>query len=189
MAKLPTFHDKILKVDVFLKLDNVVHNIKDKVAEIKVHVPKHEFFTKASSKSFEESFESALKSASGKVHTIDTEAMIIDEFTGIIEGSSGDLDGKYLYAKVSKGKNFTAILTAIKDPSSLRPKIHGEQNGSYDLIKDALPSSEKDISSFQLLIISKEGKHALIINDKNKDVAQRTMQTIIQIELGKKGSS
>ena len=34
LAKLPTFHDKILKVDVFLKLDNVVHNIKDKVAEI-----------------------------------------------------------------------------------------------------------------------------------------------------------
>ena len=31
LAKLPTFHDKILKVDVFLKLDNVVHNIKDKV--------------------------------------------------------------------------------------------------------------------------------------------------------------
>jgi putative sigma-54 modulation protein len=26
-----------------------------------VHVPKHEFFTKASSKSFEESFESALE--------------------------------------------------------------------------------------------------------------------------------
>jgi len=61
LAKLPTFHDKILKVDVFLKLDNVVHNIKDKVVEIKVHVPKHEFFTKASSKSFEESFESALE--------------------------------------------------------------------------------------------------------------------------------
>lgn len=62
LSKLPTFHDKILKVDVFLKLDNVVHNIKDKVAEIKVHVPKHEFFVKASSKSFEESFESALDS-------------------------------------------------------------------------------------------------------------------------------
>ena len=62
LSKLPTFHDKILKVDVFLKLDNVVHNIKDKVAEIKVHVPKHEFFVKSSSKSFEESFESALDS-------------------------------------------------------------------------------------------------------------------------------
>ena len=60
--KLNTFHDNITKVDVFLKLDNVVHNIKDKVAELRVHVPKHDFFVKASSKSFEESFENALDS-------------------------------------------------------------------------------------------------------------------------------
>src|SRR4051812_1794463 len=62
LQKLDTFHDKIIKVDVFLKLDNVVHNIKDKIAEIRVHVPKQDFFVKASSKSFEESFESALDS-------------------------------------------------------------------------------------------------------------------------------
>jgi putative sigma-54 modulation protein len=60
--KLPTFHDQIMKVDIFLKLDNVVHTIKDKVAEIRVHVPKYEFFVKASSKSFEESFDHALES-------------------------------------------------------------------------------------------------------------------------------
>jgi putative sigma-54 modulation protein len=47
---------------VYLKLDNVVHNIKDKIAEIRVHVPKHEFFVKHSSKSFEESFDEALDS-------------------------------------------------------------------------------------------------------------------------------
>ncbi|KYP13989.1 MULTISPECIES: ribosome hibernation-promoting factor, HPF/YfiA family [unclassified Flavihumibacter] len=62
LEKLSTFHDRIIKVDVFLKLDNVVHQIKDKVAEIRVHVPKHDFFVKASSKSFEESFDSALDS-------------------------------------------------------------------------------------------------------------------------------
>ena len=62
VEKLNTFHDKITKVDVFLKLDNLVHNIKDKVVEIKVHVPKHEFFVKTSSKSFEESFDSAMES-------------------------------------------------------------------------------------------------------------------------------
>ena len=62
LSKLPQFHDRITKVDVFLKLDNVVHNIKDKVAEIKVHVPRHEFFVKHSSKSFEESFDFALDS-------------------------------------------------------------------------------------------------------------------------------
>lgn len=60
--KINTFHDRISKVDVFLKLDNVVHNIKDKVVEIRVHVPKHDFFVKASSKSFEESFDTALES-------------------------------------------------------------------------------------------------------------------------------
>eukprot|EP00611_Tribonema_gayanum_P029662 TRINITY_DN8009_c0_g1_i1.p2 TRINITY_DN8009_c0_g1~~TRINITY_DN8009_c0_g1_i1.p2 ORF type:complete len:105 (+),score=13.76 TRINITY_DN8009_c0_g1_i1:1244-1558(+) len=62
LQKLNTFHDSILKVDVFLKLDNVVHTIKDKIAEIRVHVPRHDFFVKASSKSFEESFDSAMES-------------------------------------------------------------------------------------------------------------------------------
>lgn len=67
LEKLNTFHDRIVKVDVFLKLDNVVHNIKDKVAEIKVHVPRHDFFVKASSKSFEESFDNALDSISNQI--------------------------------------------------------------------------------------------------------------------------
>lgn len=58
--KLYTFHDRITKIDVYLKLDNVVHNLKDKVAEIRVHIPRHDFFVKSSSKSFEESFENAL---------------------------------------------------------------------------------------------------------------------------------
>jgi putative sigma-54 modulation protein len=62
MEKLSTFHDRIIKVNVFLKLDNVVHNIKDKVAEIRIHVPKYEFFVKSTSKSFEESFDSAFES-------------------------------------------------------------------------------------------------------------------------------
>ncbi len=62
VEKLNTFHDRITKVDVFLKLDNVVHTIKDKVVELRVHVPRHDFFVKASSKSFEESFENALVS-------------------------------------------------------------------------------------------------------------------------------
>jgi putative sigma-54 modulation protein len=62
LEKLSTFHDAILKVDVFLKLDNVIHTIKDKVAEIRVHVPRHDFFVKASSKSFEESFDNAMES-------------------------------------------------------------------------------------------------------------------------------
>ena len=62
LSKLFQFHDRITAVDVYLKLDNVVHNIKDKIAEIKVHIPRYDFFVKHSSKSFEESFDVALDS-------------------------------------------------------------------------------------------------------------------------------
>jgi putative sigma-54 modulation protein len=62
MQKLQVFNDHIIKVDVFLKLDNVVHTIKDKIAEIRVHVPGHNFFAKTTSKSFEESFDDAFDS-------------------------------------------------------------------------------------------------------------------------------
>jgi putative sigma-54 modulation protein len=62
LEKLNTFHDRIIKVSVFLKLDNVVHNIKDKIAEIRVHVPRHDFFVKSTSKSFEQSFDDAFES-------------------------------------------------------------------------------------------------------------------------------
>ena len=61
LNKLLQYHDRIIKVDVFLILDNVAHTIKDKVAEIRVHVPKADFFVKATSKSFEASFDSALE--------------------------------------------------------------------------------------------------------------------------------
>lgn len=67
MEKLRTFHDRIIESDVFLKLDNVVHTIKDKIVEIKVHVPRHSFFVKSTSKSFEESFEKAFESLVNQV--------------------------------------------------------------------------------------------------------------------------
>jgi putative sigma-54 modulation protein len=67
LVKLEQFHERIIKVDVFLKLDNVMHNIKDKVVEIRVHVPRHDFFVKQSSKSFEESFDTALDSVINQV--------------------------------------------------------------------------------------------------------------------------
>lgn len=63
IQKLDTFHDHIVKVDVFLKLDNVIHNIKDKITEIRIMVPRHSFFVKTCTKSFEESFDAALDSA------------------------------------------------------------------------------------------------------------------------------
>ena len=67
MEKLSTFHDRIIETDVYLKLDNVVHTIKDKIVEIKVHVPGHKFFVKSTSKSFEESFDAAFDSLVNQV--------------------------------------------------------------------------------------------------------------------------
>ena len=62
MEKLRTFHDRIVDVEVFLILDNVSHTIKDKIAEIKVNIPRHSFFVKHQTKTFEESFDFAFDS-------------------------------------------------------------------------------------------------------------------------------
>jgi putative sigma-54 modulation protein len=67
IQKLTTFHDRITTADVFLRLDNVVHNIKDKVAEIKIHIPGHTFFVKHESKTFEESFDHCFQSMSKQI--------------------------------------------------------------------------------------------------------------------------
>ena len=67
VQKLTTFHDRITKVDVFLKLDNLVHAIKDKVVEINIHIPKQDCFAKATSKSFEASFEHAIESITNQL--------------------------------------------------------------------------------------------------------------------------
>lgn len=67
MEKLSTFHDRIIETVIYLKLDNVVHTIKDKIVEIKVQVPGHKFFVKSTSKSFEESFEAAFESLVNQV--------------------------------------------------------------------------------------------------------------------------
>lgn len=62
LEKLSHFTDRVIQVNVFLKLDNVVHAVKDKIAEIRVHIPRHSFFVKSTSKSFEESFDDAFDS-------------------------------------------------------------------------------------------------------------------------------
>jgi putative sigma-54 modulation protein len=62
LSKLSSLLDRIVGVEVFLKLDNISHQIKDKIAEIKVSVPQHQFFVKHESKSFEESFDHAFES-------------------------------------------------------------------------------------------------------------------------------
>jgi putative sigma-54 modulation protein len=60
--KITTFHDKIINVEVYLKLNNLGQKVKDKVAEIKVNIPSSSLFAKHESKVFEESFDMALES-------------------------------------------------------------------------------------------------------------------------------
>lgn len=67
IAKLKTFHDRIIGADVYLKIDNRGHQVKDKVAEIKIYVPKHSYFVKHQSKTFEESFDLAFDSLVNQV--------------------------------------------------------------------------------------------------------------------------
>ena len=67
IQKLEVFNDKIISVDVYLKLDNVVHRYKDKVAEIRVRLPKYEFFVKHTSKSFEFSFNESFSAVVNQV--------------------------------------------------------------------------------------------------------------------------
>ena len=67
IEKLKTFHDKIIGLEVYLKLDNKSQQIRDKVAEIKVHVQKHSYFVKHQSKTFEESFDLAFDSLVSQV--------------------------------------------------------------------------------------------------------------------------
>lgn len=75
LEKLRTFHDHIIGVDVYLRLDNMSHNVKDKVAEIKVYIPKHSFFVKHESKNFEESFDLAFDSMVTRVKRQKEKAM------------------------------------------------------------------------------------------------------------------
>ena len=60
LEKLPTFHPKITYVEVYLKLEEESSHIKDKLVEIKVHIPGHTLFSKEDAKSFEEAVSEAM---------------------------------------------------------------------------------------------------------------------------------
>jgi putative sigma-54 modulation protein len=67
IQKLNTYYDRITSVEVFLKLDGIAHQIKDKIAEIRVHIPRQDLFVKHESKSFEESFDLAFDSVVNQI--------------------------------------------------------------------------------------------------------------------------
>ena len=75
LDKLKTFHDKITGVEVYLRLENLSQKVKDKVAEIKVSIPKRSLFGKHESKVFEESFDEAFDSLVSQIKKSKEKAM------------------------------------------------------------------------------------------------------------------
>ena len=53
LDKLEHYHDRIINGEVFLKVDNTSSK-QNKIAEVKLHIPGHEFVVKKQCKSFEE---------------------------------------------------------------------------------------------------------------------------------------
>lgn len=66
LNKLDQFYDKIISSDVYLKVENTSSK-ENKIAEIKVHVPKDQFIIKKQCKSFEEAVDVASSSLERKL--------------------------------------------------------------------------------------------------------------------------
>ncbi|MDC6351851.1 ribosome-associated translation inhibitor RaiA [Zeaxanthinibacter sp. PT1] len=66
LDKLDLFYDKVINSDVYLKLDNTSSK-QNKIAEIKVHIPKDRFVVKKQCKTFEEAVDSACSSLERKL--------------------------------------------------------------------------------------------------------------------------
>lgn len=58
LNKLIKFYDKLLSVDVFLKLENT-GQVKDKIVELKAQIPGKILLASSTEKSFESSFDDA----------------------------------------------------------------------------------------------------------------------------------
>ena len=67
LKKLEHFFNHILDIEVYLKIEEQRHIVKDKVVEFKVNVPGHVLFSKESSKNFEEAVILAYDSISRQI--------------------------------------------------------------------------------------------------------------------------
>ena len=59
LNKLRTYYDKIMKIEVFLKLENT-GQVKDKIVELKLTVPRDTLIIKESAKTFEKAADKAV---------------------------------------------------------------------------------------------------------------------------------
>ena len=61
LSKLETFYYRIIQAEVFLKLENEGAPLKDKVVEIRLHIPGNDLFAKDTSLSFEDSTDAVVE--------------------------------------------------------------------------------------------------------------------------------
>ncbi|TMM56046.1 ribosome-associated translation inhibitor RaiA [Maribacter algarum] len=66
LDKLETFYDKVISSDVYLKVENTSSK-ENKIAEIKLNIPRDKFVIKKQCKSFEEAVDSACNSLERKL--------------------------------------------------------------------------------------------------------------------------
>ena len=66
LAKLETFFDRIVETEVFLKLESR-QNVKQKVVEVKVHVPGKTLFVTKTAKTFEQSTDLAFQTLASQL--------------------------------------------------------------------------------------------------------------------------
>lgn len=62
VSKLEAYFDRILDIEVHLKLDNEGAHIKDKTVQIKVNIPRGTLISKETTKTFEDSLDNAIGS-------------------------------------------------------------------------------------------------------------------------------
>jgi putative sigma-54 modulation protein len=66
LNKLETFYDKVISSDVYLKVENTSSK-ENKIAEIKLHIPRDNYVIKKQCKTFEEAIDSACNSLERKL--------------------------------------------------------------------------------------------------------------------------
>jgi putative sigma-54 modulation protein len=66
LDKLETFYDKVISSDVYLKVENTSSK-ENKIAEIKLNIPRDKFVIKKQGKSFEEAVDAACSSLERKL--------------------------------------------------------------------------------------------------------------------------
>jgi len=66
LDKVETFYNKVISSDVYLKVENTSSK-ENKIAEIKLNIPKDNFVVKKQCKSFEEAVDSACSSLERKL--------------------------------------------------------------------------------------------------------------------------